>query len=82
MTSTEVPVGVTTVEVLVNEDLYVSSCDMVEFIGPTEQAVFAAAAEWCAPRQQKLIIRAVTFDQSARIDPDINCGLTLIYEPV
>ncbi|MEU9686758.1 hypothetical protein [Amycolatopsis japonica] len=73
MTTSEVAAATT--------DLYASDFKAVEFIGLTNQAVFAAAAEWLGPRERSTIIRAVTFAPSARTD-EMDCALTVIYEPV
>jgi hypothetical protein len=76
MSSTlSVVVGVETV------DVPFDSTEAMEFIGRTNQAVFAAAADWCAPREGKMIIRSVTYAASALTD-ELDCALTIIFEPI
>jgi hypothetical protein len=53
----------------------------MEFIGRTSQAVFAAASDWCGPREGKMIIRSVTYAPSAVTD-ELECALTIIFEPI
>jgi hypothetical protein len=77
--TTSVVVGVETADVLVRKPY--DSTEAMEFIGRTNQAVFAAAADWCRPREGKMIIRSVTYAASALTD-ELDCGLTIIFEPI
>ncbi|MFI5591111.1 hypothetical protein ACIA5G_39090 [Amycolatopsis sp. NPDC051758] len=43
--------------------------------------MFAAAAEWCGPRERTMIIRAVTYDVYAPADEN-DCALTIVFEPM
>ncbi|WP_410595501.1 hypothetical protein [Amycolatopsis sp. lyj-23] len=83
MTTTEVTLGVTTarVQVRTHGEVYDKHFETVEFIGETEQAVFAAAAAWCGHHAASVIIRGTTFSVYAPSDEN-NCSFTIIYEPM
>ncbi|WP_206797870.1 hypothetical protein [Amycolatopsis sp. MtRt-6] len=60
---------------------YDSPFNTVQFAGAADEAVFAAAAEWCGRSDPNMILRAVTYAVYDLHDEN-DCALTLIYEPM